>query len=244
MHGTGSSNRLTPHQLHLYPGDTLFDRVARAVCEVGVLPRKELHEAWEVAKRVQRRFRGGRIVDLACGHGLLAQAVLLLDPTATGAIAVDKRLSGNHRRLADALAAQWPRLQGRVEFIETRLENIELLPGDIVVSAHACGGLTDAILARATAVRARVAVLPCCQELRRHGDLDGWLDGSLAIDVERAVALRAAGYQVHTLAIPPEISPKNRLLLGSPLPGPGPYEATPSNSTSNTSSALGGISPG
>lgn len=216
MHGTGSSNRLTPHQLHLYPGDTLFARLARCVCAVGVLPRKELHEAWEVAKRVHRRFRGGRVVDLACGHGLLAQALLLLDASASGAVAVDVRLSGNHRRLADALAAQWPQLQGRVAFLQTRLEEVELRPDDLVVSAHACGGLSDAILQRAAAAGARVAVLPCCQALRSRGDLDGWLDPSLAVDVERAVALRAAGYEVHTQAIPAEITPKNRLLLGAP----------------------------
>ena len=217
MHATGSRNRLTTHQFDLYPGDTLFERLARAICQVGVLPRKELHEAWEVAKRVHRRYRGGRIVDLACGHGLLAQAMLLLDDTASGAIAVDKRLSGNHRLLADALAATWPRLQYRVEFIEARLEDIEILPGDLVVSAHACGGLTDAILSQAIAAGARVAVLPCCQALRKRGDLDGWLDGSLAVDVERATRLRAAGYHIHTMSIPAEVSPKNRLLMGAPI---------------------------
>lgn len=216
MHATGSRNRLTHHQLGLYPGDTLFERLARVVCLAGFLPRKELHEAWEVAKRVHRRYRGGRVVDLACGHGLLAQAVLLLDETATGALAVDKRLSGNHRRLADALAQTWPRLHQRVEFVEARLEDTVILPGDLVVSAHACGGLTDAILAKAIAARARVAVLPCCQALRRHGDLDGWLEGTLAIDVERAVRLREAGYVIHTQSIPAEVSPKNRLLMGAP----------------------------
>ena len=79
MHATGSRNRLTPHQLDLYPGDSLFARLARTICGVGVLPRKELHEAWEVARRVRRRFRGGRVVDLCCGHGLLAQVMLLLE---------------------------------------------------------------------------------------------------------------------------------------------------------------------
>ncbi len=65
-----SKNRLTPQQQFLFPGKNLFDTIARAVCRAGVLPRKELHEAWETAKRVRRRFRGGRVLDLACGHGL------------------------------------------------------------------------------------------------------------------------------------------------------------------------------
>jgi SAM-dependent methyltransferase len=215
MH-TGSRNRLTPQQVDLFPGDTLFARLARAVCGAGVLPRKELYEAWEVARRVHRRLRGGRVVDLCCGHGLLAQVLLLLDETATGALAVDTRLTDNHLLLADAVAAAWPRLQGRVAFRQARLEDVELFPDDLIVSAHACGDLTDTILTRAIEVGARVAVLPCCQVLRTHGDLDGWLDKALAVDVERAVRLRAAGYQIHTQAIPAEISPKNRLLLASP----------------------------
>ncbi len=214
MHATGSRNRLTPHQLDLYPGDSLFARLARTICGVGVLPRKELHEAWEVARRVRRRFRGGRVVDLCCGHGLLAQVMLLLDESSPAALAVDLRLSGNHARLAQALAQTWPRLQGRVTFAQMRLQDVELRPDDVVVSAHACGGLTDDILAQAQAVGARVAVLPCCQALRQRGDLDGWLDGSLAVDVERATRLRASGYQIWTQAIPAEVSPKNRLLLG------------------------------
>jgi hypothetical protein len=69
-------------------------------------------------------------------------------------------------------------------------------------------------------------VLPCCHNLDvgDRGELDGWLDGPLAIDVMRAVRLREQGYQVWTRSIPVEITPKNRLLLAAPLaesrPGP------------------------
>ena len=59
-------NRLTPRQEAFFSGNSLFDKIARSVCRAGTLPRKELHEAWEMAKRVRRRYRGGRIVDLAC----------------------------------------------------------------------------------------------------------------------------------------------------------------------------------
>ncbi len=220
MHANGSRNRLTPRQLDLYLGDNLFARLARTVCNVGVLPRKELHEAWEVARRVRRRFRGGRVVDLCCGHGLLAHVMLLLDDTAPTALAVDTRLTLNHRALSEAIVAAWPRLQGRVTFVQAALKEVELHKDDVVVSAHACGSLTDDILQRAQAAGARVAVLPCCQALRERGALDGWMDGALAVDVERATQLRAAGYQIWTQTIPAEISPKNRLLLGAPVHRP------------------------
>jgi SAM-dependent methyltransferase len=214
-----SRNRLTEKLLPRFTGDTLFDRLARAVCRAGCLPRKELYEAWEVARRVRRRFRGGRVVDLACGHGLLAQILLLLDDSSPEALAIDRSLPDSAGKLQEALAESWPRLAGRVRFIEGDLEGLALQPADLIVSVHACGSLTDLVLERAVAARARVAVLPCCHSLDGAdlGGLEGWLDGPLALDVTRAARLRAQGYRVFTQQIPPDITPKNRLLLAEPV---------------------------
>jgi SAM-dependent methyltransferase len=211
-----SRNRLNERHLALFPGDTLFDRIARAVCRAGCLPRKELYEAWEVARRVHRRFRGGRVVDLASGHGLLAQILLLLDREIPLALAVDRRIPENAALLAAELESEWPRLAGRVRFIEKDIEQVSLLPDDIVVSVHACGALTDLVLERAMAAQCRVAVLPCCHDLRSAdaGGLQGWLDGPLAVDVTRAALLRSRGYKIYTQTIPGDITPKNRLLMG------------------------------
>ncbi len=237
----GAKSRLTTHHLELFPGDGLWPRLARTVCMAGVLPRKELYEAWEVARRVRRRFRGGRVVDLCAGHGLLAHVMLLLDDTAPYALAVDTQKPPSFEKLAQRLAATWPRLAGRVRYSETRLEDVALEPGDVVVSAHACGELSDRVLERAAAVRARVAVLPCCHAHRRRGDLDGWMDGSLAIDVERAHTLRAAGYRVFTQSIPSEVTPKNRLLLGEPQESRGSPSAYHPHPSAGGSEAVGSL---
>ncbi|MBU0482652.1 MAG: SAM-dependent methyltransferase [Proteobacteria bacterium] len=211
-----SKNRLTPQQESLFPGDTLFDQIARAVCRAGTLPRKELHEAWEMAKRVRRRYRGGRVLDLACGHGLLAHLMLILDDSSECAVAVDSRIPANAEKLSGALIATWPRLASRISYREVPLEEVAILPDDLVVSAHACGSLTDLIIGRAVAQRARVAVLPCCHDLRESstGDLAGWMDKTLAVDTVRAIKLQAHGYRIVTQEIPCEITPKNRLLMG------------------------------
>jgi hypothetical protein len=214
-----SKNRLSPQQQALFPGDNLFDKIARAVCRAGTLPRKELHEAWEVARRVRRRYRGGRVIDLACGHGLLAHLMLILDDSSKTAIAVDNKIPLNAENLSSALITSWPRLKNRILFKQVPIEEFVILPGDIVVSAHACGSLTDLILDKAIAQHARVAVLPCCHDLKKSptDGLEGWMDKTLAVDTIRAVKLRSKGYAVVTQKIPSEITPKNRLLMGEYL---------------------------
>jgi len=215
----GSKNRLTSHDLGRFPSDTLFDRVGRAVCGAGCLPRKELFEAWETARRVRRQFRGGRVVDLAAGHGLLGQLMLILDDSSPKAAVVDRQLPGSVGKLRLALEAEWPRLARKVAFVESSFEDVAIHSTDLVVSNHACGRLTDTVLERAAEARARVAVLPCCHDLRagNAGGLGGWMSGPLAIDVTRARWLAAQGYRIWTQTIPEEVTPKNRLLMGEPI---------------------------
>jgi hypothetical protein len=214
-----SKNRLTPQQQPLFPGASLFDKIARAVCRAGTLPRKELHEAWEMAKRVRRRYRGGRVLDLACGHGLLAHIMLILDDSSKIAIAVDHDIPPNARKLSNSLIETWPRLANRIIYQQVSVQEITIRPDDLVVSAHACGSLTDLIIRMAVEQRARVAVLPCCHNLKESstGGLEGWMDNTLAVDAVRAMNLRAKGYKIVTQEIPADITPKNRLLMGEDI---------------------------
>lgn len=215
---TASKGRLTDHDLGRFASDSLFDRIARAVCHAGCLPRKELYEAWEMARRVRRRFRGGRIVDLGAGHGLLAHILLILDNSSPYALLVDTAPPASAARLHAALAAVWPRLDGRMVWEQTTIGAVALSPRDLVVSSHACGALTDVVIDAAAAAHARLAVLPCCHHTRTsaEGGLTGWVDSALAIDVTRALRLEQRGYRVWTQTIPAEITPKNRLLLAEP----------------------------
>ena len=213
----GSRSLLTRRDLPRFSGATLFHRIARKVCETECLPRKELFEAWEVARRTRRRFRGGRVLDLACGHGLLAHMLLLLDDSSASALAIDTRLPASAERIRTALVEEWPRLAGRVELVAGELASVQASPEDLLVCCHGCGALTDEVLSLAIAAGARVAVLPCCQDKVENdrGGLGGWLDAALAVDVTRAGRLCAHGYTVHTQTIPAAITPKNRLLLAT-----------------------------
>jgi hypothetical protein len=208
---------LTPHDFGRFTDDSLFCRIARVVCSAQCLPRKELFESWEVARRVRRRFRGGRVIDLACGHGLTAWIMMILDGSSESALAVDSRLPASAETLQAALAASFPALAPRISMVEADVRDVALASSDVIVSTHACGALSDLVLERAIEVAARVAILPCCHDAARcdSGGLAGWLDAALAIDVTRAARLTRAGYRVHTQTIPSAITPKNRLLLGA-----------------------------
>jgi len=156
---------------------------------------------------------------LAGGHGLAAQILLILDDSSPSALVVDREIPASAALLHEALASTWPRLSGRVEFAAAQMDDVPITSGDLVVSVHACGALTDVVLARAIAAQARVAVLPCCHDRRacETGGLEGWMDPALAIDATRAARLSAAGYRVRTQTIPSAITPKNRLLIGEPV---------------------------
>lgn len=229
-----SRSRLSPRDFERFPGETLFARFARAVCRAGCLPRKELFEAWEVARRVRRKLDGRRVVDLAYGHGLMAHALTLLVPGVEAAVGIDSRRVPSGDRVAAELRADWPSLAARVELREGDLRDLALTADDLVVSVHACGSLSDVVVDRAIAAGAQVAVLPCCHRITHHERhwLTGWIEDALAIDVDRAMRLRHAGYQVWTGHIPAEITPKNRLIMARP-PEPdqrfargGPYQTT------------------
>ena len=213
-----SRSLLTPRDLGRFPGEGLFARVARAVCEAGCLPRKELYESWEVARRVRRRIRGRRVVELASGHGLVSHLLLLLDDSSPSALAVDAKAVPSADRLAAVLVSRWPRLEGRVVRRGGDLARVPVSPDDLVVSVHACGALSDLVLERAVRARAHVALLPCCHDARTcdTGGLLGFLPVPLAVDATRVARLRAAGYHVVTQTIPEEITPHNRLILGFP----------------------------
>jgi hypothetical protein len=216
----GSRSVLTPRDLGRFPGERLFARVGRAVCEAGCLPRKELYESWEVARRVRRRVRGRRVVELAAGHALVSHLLLLLDDTSPCTLAVDAKAVPSAEALGESLVARWPRLRGRVERRTGDLAATRIEEDDLVVSVHACGALSDLVLDRALRARARVALLPCCHDARTcdPGGLLGFLPLPLAVDATRVARLRAAGYEVATQTIPEEITPHNRLILGWPGP--------------------------
>ncbi len=161
---------------------------------------------------------GGPLVELAAGHGLLSIIMMILDNSIESATCFDIEQPRSHNRVLTAMENHWPRIKDRLHYIEAPMEQARVSPGSLLVSIHACGSLTDQVLNLAVDSGARVAVLPCCHDLKTcdTGSLAGWMDGPLAIDATRVARLTQAGYKVTTTVIPSDITPKNRLLTGWP----------------------------
>ncbi|KAJ1618310.1 hypothetical protein T492DRAFT_892273 [Pavlovales sp. CCMP2436] len=157
-----------------FAGVGLFNSVARAICEAGVLPRKELFETWAVAIRVQAAFpHARRVADVASGHGLLAWMLLLLDdseetslPPRT-AVCIDRRMPASAERIEQCILLAFPELAGRWSFVEADAAEVEPHASCLLLAVHACGGLSDLIVAQAIAARAPVALVPCCHSLKK-----------------------------------------------------------------------------
>lgn len=214
----GSRSKLRPSHEYVFDDalhPPLLAEVGRAVCTAGVLPRKELYEAWEVAIRIDAAFpTATRVADLAAGHGLLAWMLLLLARQGgrpRTAVCVDVRMPASADSLGEAISKRFPGLNADLHYIEGSIEAVEASPAMLLTAIHACGPLTDDILHAALGVGAAVAVLPCCHSLRKQRltEEEGEEHASLtaaamqlgipaALDAARLAKLRAGGFEVRS----------------------------------------------
>lgn len=226
----------------VYEAPPLFAEIAAAVCESGVLPEKELHECWQMARVIHEAFPDSlRIADIAAGHGLLAWILVLLarknePPCPRTAVAVDISRPKSADRLAAAFLARWPELSGTVHFVEGSAGAVHADQATLFVAAHACGSLSDHVLLAAVRSRSPVIIMPCCHSLRKQQDsllslaqvsglatelpqdirMDKDAGPSLVIDDFRKAALASAGYDVTEAMIQPEITAFHRIILARP----------------------------
>ena len=109
-------------------------------------------------------------------------------------------------------------MEGRIAYEQRPVDaNAPLPRGCAVVCVHGCNRLTDIIIAAAADADARsMALMPCCYQQTaanapralRHA-----LGVALAADVHRTYNLEHLGYSVTWRAVPPSITPMNRILL-------------------------------
>ena len=174
-HSSPARKQLTVKHAALFASSSLFDEFARTLAGTGVVPRKEVFETWAAALLIDAHApfaASRRIVDVACGHGLLAWALLVLDdknvdrPPRT-ALCVDRRLPASSDAAHAALVARWPHLSDRLHRVEGGLEDLMMSPSCLAVSVHACGTLSDVLVRAAVRAGAPLALVPCCHSRKK-----------------------------------------------------------------------------
>lgn len=167
------------------------------------------------------------IVDMGAGKGYLTFALydylnktLKIDSTITG---IEQRPNLVETGNSIAQKADFKQLQ----FIEGRIENIELPPFEVLIALHACNTATDDAIYRGIISKAKLIVCsPCChQQLRQEISNDNALNAitkhgilkerqaEIATDAIRALYLEAYGYKTQVFEfIATEHTPKNVII--------------------------------
>ena len=206
----------------LFPGNSLAEKIVRALGEAKAMTLKECMESFEFFERVRRRMRTRVMADLCCGHGLTGLLFAAFERGVEQVYLVDRRKPASQPRLMGALLSVAPWVESKVIYLESSIAKgaAELPPGTAILGVHACGVRTDRCTEVAVQLRGPVAVMPCCYAQtakRAPRALVRSLGAELATDVDRTYRLQAAGYQVDWSAIPKAVSDKNRILVGIPL---------------------------
>jgi hypothetical protein len=210
--------------LALFAGDSIMARFALALAARKCIDRKEFFEACEFFARVRDRLRAddgvGILVDAAGGHGLVGTLAALLKREQFPKVIVrDPQRPPSFDSVVAAAVEVAPWMEGRVSFEQKKVGGLNgsLPRGCAVVGIHACGGLTDKVIAAAVAADARtIALMPCCYEstaVHAPNALRLALGVPLAADIHRTYTLEQLGYTVAWKSIPLSISPMNRILL-------------------------------
>jgi hypothetical protein len=210
----------------------LFNEFGKAVCIANCIPRKELLETWAMAQYVHNYFPlsiSKRVADLACGHGLLAYALLLLDTTnQRTAVCIDRRMPSYMEKVSQEITSRWPNVENRWDYVEGHVERIESSSSTVLLGIHCCGGLSDKVIELAISTNAPLALVPCCHTRKclpptvkkniRSILKEANMTLAEFIDTDRIERLKQAGYTVEEKRIPSVITPKNHIILATPSP--------------------------
>ena len=214
-----SNNKLSEKAAATYFGsDSLQDTLMRAIAGQRILSIKELMEAFEFFARTRKTTKANCVADLCCGHGLLGLLFAIFERKVERVILVDKIEPESRTKLIAVAAKVAPWIIDKVDSREAKLDTVQdhLPVGCSVVSAHACGVLSDRCIDIAIKIEGRLAILPCCYP-KSSCDAPPAIQTEFglkaAYDIDRTYRLQSAGYLVRWMEIPTEITPMNRILI-------------------------------
>ena len=216
-----TKSRLNYGKLNYFSSEKMPDKVARVLGKAQAIDTKEIIESFEFFQRVRHRISRPVIADLCCGHGLVGMLFALLERQVEKVYLLDIEFPNSSSKIENLLQEQWPWVSSKIIRLTRSVKGAEIdLPKDTgCVAVHACGARTDWALTIAQKLNGPIAVMPCCyahQVYRGPDTLKKHLGVSLCVDIQRTMKLEAGFYNVDWQEIPPEITPKNRIISASP----------------------------
>lgn len=205
--------------LECFKGQSLQDKLASKILRESTIPIKEVLECCEFFARIRKDVRAGRVVDLCCGHGLLGVLFAIFEKKTDQVVLLDKVTPPSRLQLISLAMELAPWIQEKIIQLEVSLAapGAWLEPGSAIVSAHACGRLSDQCIDLAIRSGGPIAILPCCYPRSACPaplSLQNALGLELAYDVDRTYRLKNSGYHVRWSMIPEDITPMNRVITG------------------------------
>lgn len=200
-----------------FAGDNLQNRLVREIAAARLLPIKEVLESFEFFARVRKQTRSTCVADLCCGHGLIGVLFALFEKRVERVILADRQQPPSRLKLIEIANRIAPWVAPKLGNVQAKLTPGDgtVPPGAAVVSAHACGVLSDLCIQIAIESGGPLAILPCCypkSACQAPQSIVAELGLKTAFDVDRTYRLEAAGYLVRWTTIPSVITPMNRVI--------------------------------
>lgn len=201
-----------------FGSDSLQDTLIRAIAEQRILSIKEVMETFEFFARTRKTTKAACVADLCCGHGLLGLLFAVFERKVARVVLLDKLEPESRAKLIAVVAGVAPWVTEKIHSHEAKLDAAQdLLPQQCsIVSAHACGVLSDQCIDIAIQIEGRLAILPCCYpkaSCNAPPAVQAAFGLNAAYDIDRTYQLTSAGYLVRWMEIPKVITPMNRILI-------------------------------
>jgi len=128
-----------------FNSDSLQDTFLQAIAAERLLPIKEVLESFEFFTRIRKATRSNVMADLCCGHGLLGILFAMFEREVDRVILIDQNEPESRKRLITVAAKVAPWIAEKIDNREAKIgvEDDWIQPAVAIVSAHACGVLSD-----------------------------------------------------------------------------------------------------
>ncbi len=204
-----------------FSSDSLQDKFLQAIAIERLLPIKEVLETFEFFARVRKSTRTKTVVDLCCGHGLLGILFAMFERNVDRVLLIDQNEPESRQKLLAVASKVAPWIADKIDNLAAKISVNDdwIKPGIAIVSAHACGVLSDLCIDVAIKSSGPIAILPCCyprSACTAPRSLQSQFGLETAFDIDRTYRLEAAGYRIRWGTIPGEITPMNRIIYGVP----------------------------